>query len=178
MHRWFIVSLLLAAAIPAAAQPGATPGKPVGAPNTPVFTGLGDIGVKNSKARLLHGEVMDLAGKPLEKSVVYLKDKKTQKILTVTTGKDGLFHFDGLDPNQDYELHAEHQGSPSITRLLSMLDGRKDVTLNLRVEPKKPDDKKSPDDKKAPAPPAKPDDKKPDSPPTKPNDLSPGSLLL
>jgi hypothetical protein len=172
MHRCFIVPLLLAAAIPAVAQPGAVPGgKTSDAPNKPVFTGLGDIGVKNSKLRLLHGEVMDLGGKPLEKSVVYLKDKKTQKILTVTTGKDGLFHFDGLDPNQDYELHAEHEGALSIIRLLSMLDGRKDVTLNLRVEPKKADDKK------APAPAAKPDDKKPDPPATKPNDLSPGLSL-
>jgi hypothetical protein len=49
-----------------------------------------------------------------------------------------------------------------------MLDGRKDVTMNIRIEPKKPDDKndKKPDDKKSP-PPA--DDKKPDS---KPNELS------
>src|SRR5580693_6732733 len=113
MHRCFIVAFLLAAAIPAFAQPGK-------APNTPVFTGLGDTGVKNSKLRLLHGEVMDLAGKPLEKAVVYLKDKKTQKILTVTTGKDGLFHFGELNPNQDYELRAEQNGTVSITHLLSM----------------------------------------------------------
>jgi len=106
--------------------------------------------------------------------VVSLRDKKTQKILTVTTGKDGLFHFDGLNPDQDYELRAEHDGAFSTTRLLSMLDGRKDVTLNLKVEPKKPDDKKSPDknnkkpdDKKAPA---SPDDKKPES--SQPDELS------
>jgi hypothetical protein len=157
MHRCFIVSLLLAAAVPAVAQPGK-------GPNTPVFTGLGDVGGKNSKLRLLHGEVMDLAGKPLEKAVVYLKDKKTQKVLTVTTGKDGLFHFGELNPNQDYELKAEQSGIVSTTHLLSMLDGRKDVTLNIRIEPKKPDEKKS-DDKKAPPP----DDKKSDS---KPNELS------
>jgi hypothetical protein len=163
MHRWFIVTLLLAAAISAAAQPGK-------APNTPVFTGLGNPTPKPGKARLLHGEVMDLADKPLEKAVVYLKDKKTQKIVTVTTGKDGLFRFDGLNPDQDYELRAEHNGAISVMRLLSMLDGRKDVTLNLKVDPtnKKTDDKKKPDDKKAP-PPA--DDKKPDS---KPNELSIG----
>jgi hypothetical protein len=157
MHRCFIISLFLAAAIPAVAQPGK-------APNTPVFTGLGDIPGKTSKLRLLHGEVMDLAGKPLEKAVVYLKDKKTLKILTVTTGKDGLFHFGDLNPNQDYELRAEQNGTVSITHLLSMLDGRKDVTMNIRIEPKKPDDKKL-DDKKVPPP----DDKKPDS---KPDELS------
>ena len=166
MHRWFIVPLLLAAAVPAAAQPGKQP-------NTPVFTGLGDKVEKKGKTRLLHGEVMDLTEKPLEKAVVSLKDKKSQKVITVTTGKDGLFHFDGLDPNQDYELRAEHEGAFSSTRLLSMLDGRKDVTLNLKIEPKKPQDQKpedkKPEDKKAPA---APDAKKPDS---KPNESSPGS---
>jgi hypothetical protein len=161
MHRCFIISLLLTAAVPAVAQAGK-------GPNTPVFTGIGDLPGKNSKLRLLHGEVMDLAGKPLEKAVVSLKDKKTQKVLTVTTGKDGLFRFGELNPNQDYELRAEQNGSVSITHLLSMLDGRKDVTMNIRIEPKKPDDKndKKPDDKKSP-PPA--DDKKPDP---KPNELS------
>ncbi len=162
MPKWFIVSLFLAVAIPAAAQPGK-------APNTPVFTGLGDRPVKASKFRALHGEVMDPADKPLEKAVVYLKDKKTQKVVTVTTGKDGLFHFGGLDLNQDYELRAEHEGAFSTTRLLSMLDGRKDVTLNLKVEPKKPDDKKAP---------ASPDSKKPDpKPDPKPNELSLGLSL-
>jgi hypothetical protein len=166
MHQWFIIPLLLAAAIPVAAQPGK-------APNTPVFTGIPDR-EKTSSGRVLHGQVMDLAEKPLEKAVVYLKDKHTLKVVTVTTGKDGVFHFAGLNPNEDYELRAEHDGTFSTTRLLSMLDGRKDVTLNLKVEPKKPDDKKSPDknnkkpdDKKAPP---SPDDKKPDS--FQPDELS------
>jgi hypothetical protein len=175
MHRCIAILLFLAAAIPLAAQPGK-------APNTPVFTGMPDKVEKLGKLRILHGQVMDPADKPLEKAVVYLKDKHTQKVVTVTTGKDGLFHFGGLDPNQDYELRAEHDGAFSTTRLLSMLDGRKDVALNLKVEPKKADDKKSPDDKKstdkddksdkkAPAKPASPDDKKPDS--TKPDPAKP-----
>ncbi|GEM_PF-557521 len=134
--------LLLVAAVSAAAQPGK-------APNTPVFTGLGDR-ERAAKLRLLHGEVMDPGDKPIEKAVVYLKDKKTQKVVTVTTGKDGLYHFADLNPDQDYELYAEHEGLISNKRLLSMLDGRKDVTLNLRVENKKPPATK-PDDRKSPA---------------------------
>ena len=43
----------------------------------------------------------------------------------------------GLDPNADYEIHAEFKGDVSPTRRLSSLDGRKDIYVNLIIARKK-----------------------------------------
>jgi hypothetical protein len=167
MSRHWIIPVILAAAVSAAAQVGKSP-------NTPVFTGLPDKTEKTGNIRLLHGQVLDPTDNPVEKAVVYLKDKRTLRIITFITTRDGNYRFNGLNPNQDYEVRAEHEGVFSSTRTLSSLDGRKDVTLNLHVERKKagaapeakpadskPAEKKS-DDKKKPADDKKPsEDKKP-----------------
>jgi hypothetical protein len=130
---------------------GAQVGKP---PNPTVFSGLPE---KTSKSdlRALHGQILDTADNPLEKSVVYLKNIRTLRIITFITGKDGSYHFNGLSTSVDYEVRAEHLNAFSATRTLSLLDGRKDVSLNLRIDEKnkKPDDKKKPDE-------AAPDEKK------------------
>ena len=43
----------------------------------------------------------------------------------------------GLDPNADYELHAEKEGAKSATRTVSSFDSRKDIVLNLKIDKKK-----------------------------------------
>jgi hypothetical protein len=113
------------------------------APNQPVFTGPPEKREK-SDLRIIHGEVMDLSDAPLEKSVVYLKNVRTLRIITFITGKDGSFHFNGLNNNVDYEIRAEHDNALSSTRTISSLDGRKDIQVNLKVDPKnvKPADAK------------------------------------
>jgi len=127
------------------------------APNTPVFTGLPEKTTK-SDLRSIHGQILDLGDSPLEKSVVYLKNVRTLRIVTFITGKDGTYHFNGLSPNVDYEIRAEHLSAFSSTHTLSLLDGRKDVPLNVRIDPKnvkKQDDTKKPDEA-APDPKKKP----------------------
>jgi hypothetical protein len=138
----FAILIVLAATL--AAQIGKNP-------NTPVFSGLPDKTPK-SDLRSIHGQILDPKDAPVEKAVVYLKNVRNLKIITFITGKDGSYHFNGLSTSVDYELHAEaenHRGA-SNTRTVSLLDGRKDVSLNLRVEEKKkdekPDDAKKPDD--------------------------------
>jgi len=122
------------------------------APNTPVFTGLPEKTTK-SDLRTIHGQILE-NDTPLEKSVVYLKNVRTLKIVTFITGKDGTYHFNGLNPNVDYEIRAEAENHRALTatHTVSLLDGRKDVPLNLRIDPKKkptdakPDETKKPDD--------------------------------
>jgi hypothetical protein len=46
---------------------------------------------------------------------------------------DGNFRFSGLDPNADYELHAEKDGAKSQTRNVSSFDSRLDIVLNRSV---------------------------------------------
>ena len=87
--------------------------------------------------RALHGQVLDADENILEKAVVYLKNTRNLQVRTFITPKDGYYHFHGLSPNVDYEVHAEYNGASSPTRTLSSFDGRKEVSLNLKIENKK-----------------------------------------
>jgi len=49
----------------------------------------------------------------------------------------GSYRFSGLDPNADYEVHAEKDGAKSPTRTVSSFDGRKEIDLNLKIDRKK-----------------------------------------
>ena len=91
---------------------------------------------EDQNVRSLHGQVGDGDENPLEKAVVYLKNKRSLQIRTFITGKDGNYHFHGLSPNVDYEVRAEYNGVPSNTRTLSSFDSRKAVYLNLKIEKK------------------------------------------
>ncbi len=42
-----------------------------------------------------------------------------------------------MDPNADYELHAEKDGAKSPNRTVSSFDSRKDIVLNLKIDKKK-----------------------------------------
>jgi hypothetical protein len=119
-HRTTALLLVLAALLSAAAPAGAQRKKD-----------------KDENVRALHGQVMDQDDNPLEKAVVHLKNTRTLQVRTFITPKDGFFHFYGLSTNVDYEVRAEHNGVSSSTRTLSTFDGRKDATLNLKIEPKK-----------------------------------------
>ena len=92
---------------------------------------------KDDGTRTLTGQVLDPGDAPLEKAVVYLKNKGNLQVRTYNTRDDGAFHFSGLSPNIDYEVWAVHDGGQSPTRTVSSFDGRKQVSLNLKVERKK-----------------------------------------
>ena len=87
--------------------------------------------------RALHGQVLDADENILEKAVVYLKNTRNLQVRTFITPKDGYYHFHGLSPNVDYEVRAEYNGAFSPTRTLSSFDGRKEVSLNLKIDTKK-----------------------------------------
>jgi hypothetical protein len=49
----------------------------------------------------------------------------------------GNYRFSGLDPNVDYEIHAEKDGAKSQTRTISSFDSKKEIVLNLKIDKKK-----------------------------------------
>jgi hypothetical protein len=53
------------------------------------------------------------------------------------TDDTGSYRFSGLDPNADYEVHAEKDGAKSSTRTISSFDSRKEIDLNLKIDRKK-----------------------------------------
>jgi len=83
------------------------------------------------------GVVTDKADKPIQNSVVFLKNLRTNVVLSHFTDEEGSYRFTGLDPNADYEIHAEAGEEKSASRTVTSLDSRKEITLNLKLDRKK-----------------------------------------
>jgi hypothetical protein len=94
-------------------------------------------GKREAQLRTVRGVVIDKSDGPISGSIVFLKNMRTNTVRSNYTDDTGNYRFSGLDPNADYELHAEKEGSKSQTRTVSSLDGRKDIVLNLKIEKKK-----------------------------------------
>ncbi|MGH9740936.1 MAG: carboxypeptidase-like regulatory domain-containing protein [Candidatus Acidiferrum sp.] len=90
-----------------------------------------------AQLRTLHGVVMDKSDNPISQSVVFLKNTRTNVVRSSYTDNTGKYRFSGLDPNADYEIHAEKAANKSSTHTVSSYDSRKDITLNLKIEKKK-----------------------------------------
>ena len=83
------------------------------------------------------GLVTDHKDASLEGAVVYLKDLKSLAVKSYISDAKGEFHFRGLSPNVDYEVHAEHNGNSSKTRTVSSFDSRTNIQMTLKIEPRK-----------------------------------------
>lgn len=90
-----------------------------------------------SQLRTVRGVVLDKSESPVNAAVVFLKNTRTNAVRSYIADEAGNFRFSGLDPNVDYELHAEKDGAKSQTRTVSSFDSRKDIVLNLKIDKKK-----------------------------------------
>jgi hypothetical protein len=90
-----------------------------------------------AQLRTVHGVVMDKSESPVGSAVVFMKNTRSNAIRSYISDDQGNYRFSGLDPNTDYELHAEKDGAQSQTRTVSSFDSKKDITLNLKIEKKK-----------------------------------------
>jgi len=91
-----------------------------------------------AQLRVLHGSVIDKGENPIASSVVYLKNLKSQAVKTYIADESGNYRFSGLDPNVDYEIHAEHDDLTSPVRTISSFDSRRDIEVTLKLSRKKP----------------------------------------
>jgi type 1 fimbria pilin len=94
-------------------------------------------GQDDGNTRTVQGQVVDSTNAPAPRAVVQLKDTKTLQVRSFITQPDGTYHFAGLSTNVDYELKAERDGSSSDTKTLSVFDGRRAATVNLKLSNKK-----------------------------------------
>jgi hypothetical protein len=85
----------------------------------------------------VRGTVVDNAETPSDTAVVYLKNTRTQDVITHLSDSDGTFRFSGLDLNVDYDIHAEKDGWTSASRSISNFDTRKEFVLTLKLDRKK-----------------------------------------
>jgi len=92
---------------------------------------------REAQLRTVRGVVTDKSEKPIPASVVFLKNTRTNAVKSYIADETGNYRFSGLDPNADYEVHAEKDGAKSPTRQVSSFDSRKDMILNLKIDRKK-----------------------------------------
>jgi hypothetical protein len=91
---------------------------------------------EDANTRTVQGVVTDASDAPVVGAVVQLKDTKTLQVRSFITQQNGNYHFAGLSINVDYELRAEHKGSSSDTKTLSVFDSRRQAVINLKLQKK------------------------------------------
>jgi len=94
-------------------------------------------GKDDSAPKSVQGTVTDSTDKVVDGAVVQLKDTKTLQVRSFITKGDGLYHFHGLNPNVDYEVKADYQGTSSSSKTLSSFDSKKQAVVNLKLDSKK-----------------------------------------
>jgi hypothetical protein len=90
-----------------------------------------------AQLKTVRGVVLDKSENPVPTGVVFLKNVRTNQVRSYIADNQGNYRFSGLDPNSDYELHAEKDGAKSQTRNVSSFDTRMDIVLNLKLAAKK-----------------------------------------
>ena len=89
---------------------------------------------KVSELREVRGTVIDKSDAPIASAVVYLKNTRTLTVKTYISEDKGDYHFSGLDPNADYEIHAEHDDLTSANHTVSSFDARKAFVVTLKLD--------------------------------------------
>jgi hypothetical protein len=87
--------------------------------------------------RTVRGTVVDKQDTPVSAAVVYLENRRTKVIRTALSDDKGLYRFSGLDPNVDFEIHAELNGDISSNRTISTFDTRDEIEMTLKLDKKK-----------------------------------------
>jgi hypothetical protein len=103
-----------------------------------VCTAVGQDAKHEAQLRTVRGVVADKSSEdPVPSAVVFLRNTRTNAVRSYIANEEGTYRFSGLDPNVDYEIHAEKDGAKSATRTISSFDNKKDIVLNLKLEKKK-----------------------------------------
>jgi Carboxypeptidase regulatory-like domain len=103
-----------------------------------VCAGMAQDAKHEAQLRTVRGVVVDKSSEsPIPSAVVFLKNKRTNAVRSYIADDEGNYRFSGLDPNVDYEIHAEKDGAKSATRTVSSFDNKKEIVLPLKIERKK-----------------------------------------
>jgi len=86
--------------------------------------------------RVVQGLVLNADDKGVAGAVVQLKDMRTLQIRSFISQDNGQYHFSELKVDNDYQLKADHDGSTSGWKTLSVFDTRKEPVMNLKLDKK------------------------------------------
>ena len=92
---------------------------------------------RETRLRSVLGVVTDRSDKPVANAIVFLKNLRTNSVISHFSDAQGNYRFSGLDPNAGYELRAEFGGERSASRTISSLDSRREMSLNLKIDRKR-----------------------------------------
>jgi hypothetical protein len=92
---------------------------------------------REAQLKTVRGLVLDKSENGIGAAVVFLKNVRSNQVRSYIADNQGNYRFSGLDPNADYELHAEKDGEKSAIRNISSFDARMDIVLNLKIDRKK-----------------------------------------
>ena len=93
---------------------------------------------REAQLRTVRGIVSEKSSEsPVPSGVVFLKNTRTNAVRSYIADEEGNFRFSGLDPNTDYEIHAEKDGAKSTTHTISSFDSKKEIVVNLKLDKKK-----------------------------------------
>ena len=90
-----------------------------------------------SELRTVRGATLDRDENPLPSAIVHLKNLRTMAVKTYISDGSGQYRFSGLDPNVDYEIHAERDNLTSSTRTISSFDTRREIVVPLKLDREK-----------------------------------------
>jgi hypothetical protein len=100
--------------------------------------GIAQDAKHEAQLRTVRGVVVDKSSEsPVPSAVVFLKNTRTNAVRSYIADEEGNYRFSGLDPNVDYEIHAEKDGAKSAVRTISSFDSKKEIVLPLKLEKKK-----------------------------------------
>jgi hypothetical protein len=91
----------------------------------------------DSGLRSVSGSVLDKNEDPIPDAIVYLQNVRTLTVKTYISSEHGEYRFSGLDPNVDYEIHAERDDMTSANHTISSFDSRKVINVTLKVDKQK-----------------------------------------
>ena len=89
---------------------------------------------EDNGTREVEGHVTDKTDQPVANAVVQLKNTRTLQIRSFITQPDGAYHFAGLQTDVEYQLKADHDGSSSSWKTLSVFNSKKNPVVNLKLK--------------------------------------------
>jgi hypothetical protein len=92
---------------------------------------------REQKTRSVQGIVTDEQENPIARAVVQLKNMKTLGVKSFYSTDKGAYHFQGLDPDIDYEVKAEYGSATDGPRKITPFDSRREIVINFKLAVKK-----------------------------------------
>ncbi len=87
-----------------------------------------------AQIRAVRGIVKFRDGEPVRGAAVQLKNLRTLQIRSYVTKNGGMYHFDGLSADIDYELRARYHDRFGPSKTLSRFNSRKEATVDLTID--------------------------------------------